>query len=509
MATDVTVTGYPGLVTIPFTTQQLAVLAQGAANAISNLPTSDTYFAPSVPTVPTVVGVHGIVLYGTGDTAPNVIGTANYASVVGGGDHITYTAVGRNQDIFFSGDSVGGNLLRDGSWFSQTYNIDAGGSSASIGTTIDARSGSATVNAHSGYLSVAAGAYGVVLNDITGNIPATIPSHITVGGGNVTVEGSGTNASTIDLAGGNFSIGNLGSGTRITFSGADTVSFASTAVAVSALALTNVPLQTGTGVVTDITTATGGERLLITGTNNASTYFIQPSGNNVLYFGTVSQTDWNGVPVASTGFTANNVTVGSSTGSQTVFGGGSASGGTLQAEYGGTSGNNLLVGAVSIFGGGSGDTLQAGAHTTYIQAASAGNATLIGSDLTGAAAETLVGNNNGDTFVFGTGNETLTGGTSVDQFVDINLHAQNTTVTITDFVTGSDKVDLASLVNTTAISSVVSDVVYGTGSSGYTLVTLSDGVTIKFAGYGAGVATPISASDFVNKPGTIQPGTIA
>lgn len=111
MAFNVTVVGANGTVTIPFTTDQLGTIAQSAGSAISNLPASDQYFDP--PGAVTTKA-HGIVLYHAG---ANVVGTAANASVLGGGtlpgagDHITYTAVGKNQGIYFSGDSIGGNLL--------------------------------------------------------------------------------------------------------------------------------------------------------------------------------------------------------------------------------------------------------------------------------------------------------------------------------------------------------------------------------------------------------------
>jgi hypothetical protein len=265
---------------------------------------------------------------------------------------------------------------------------------------------------------------------------------------------------------------------------------------------------------TDTITASGKTRVITGNTGDGTgTYFIQPKGNNVLYFGAVYGTAWNGAPVESEAgsFTATNVVVTVSSGSQTVFGGGASDGtGLLEAEHGGTKGKNLLVGAVSIYGGGKGDTLQAGAGTTYIKAASTGNATLIGGDANSAgnlADETLVGAATTDTFVFGSGNETLTGNGStvkghVDTFVDLNYTTVTASsgITITNFVHGIDKVDLFSLTNAKGTGATLTAL---TTADGNTTATLSDGVTITFAG-----VTNVGTSDFVTNVGKVQVGKI-
>ena len=437
------------------------------------------------------------------------------------------TAVGTS-DIIQSKIGIALNLadgsavtLQGSGWSQMTDTVTA------LGGSVYASSTDVLINqTGAGNLSIGAGSGGSVTVSTAASATETITSSCTsvfvdvangdtlslTGGGNFSLDGTGSDtinlgASTdVNLAGGTYFVGAAGKKSSITFSGADTVSFASTALAASVLGATATTLKSGTGTIVDKTTASG-KTLLITGTtgNSPSTYFIDPKNNNVLYFGTPAVTDWNGAPVESTDFTANNVIVSVSGGSQTVFGGGSSTGqGVLKAEYGGTSGKNFLVGAQSIFGGGGGDTLQAGAYTTYVQAASSGNSTLIGSDLAGAANETLVGNKSADTFIFGTGNETITAssvsGHGANRFVDINHLTSNTTITINDFVHGSnDKLVLASAGD----SSTTATVTNITDFASYSVVTLSDGVTIKFAG-----TNNISSTNIVTNGGHLQTGTI-
>lgn len=653
---DVSIHGAGVTVTIPFTTSENAHLAQLAAAGFAGLSTVNGTLFVDPPGAPTTTGATGLIISNPG---VSVTGTANNATVIAGGSNITYTSKGNNQKVFFSTSGVE-NLLKNGTALAHTtYYIDAGGSAATAGTTVNATLGAATVNAFSGYLDLLAGSGsfagsgGVLLHDQGGNVSihggnatiggsgsvtlaggnfnivpysadafatptlaATVPSLTAVGTANVIKSGIGINVSlasgaavslqgvgatpndsitalgsdsifvsganalvsqtgagnlsigsgttgqvtvntaasaletinyanktrplvvnvadgnnlsltgggsfllkgtgsdtievskstTVNLAGGSFAVTTAGAGGRITFSGADTVSFASSTLAASVLGATTVGLKSGAGNITDKTTATG-KTLLFTGTDtNTGTYFLVPTGKNVLYFGTVARTDWNGVPVESTGFTATNVVVSvAGAGSETVFGGGSADGGVLLKEYGGTSGSNLLVGALSIFGGGTGDTLQAGAYTTYIQAASTGTATLIGGDLT-AVGETLIGGGGANTFIFGTGNETIVGGKGVDQFEDIARQASGTTITITDFVHGTDKVDLFSVTNT-SLSGATADLTLSDGlvtvSGGNTYLRLSDGVTIQFVG-----DTNVTASDFVTAVGGVQVGKV-
>jgi len=392
-----------------------------------------------------------------------------------------------------------------------------------------------------GFVSVINAAAGATETIATSTVPG-VNANVSVTGGNFnlagnefTVTGSGNNTlnataaygvilnedagTTVNLAGGSFYVASAGPGAALTFSGADTVAFASTALAASVLGAQSATLQGGTGndIVDTITAA--GATYLITGTtqNPGNSYIINPgTTNNVLYFGTVYRTAWDGVPIESYAgsFSANNVVTWGEGGSQTVFGGGSAFNfGVVNTEDGGTSGNNLLVGARTIYGGGAGDTLQAGAFTTYIQASN-GNTTLIGGDgsfngiVNFAAANetlvgtTLVGSTAVDTFVFGTGNETITGGTGTNQFTDINRATGGTTITLTDFVSGPDKVDLFSPTNA-AGSGATANVSGQTNVAGDTFVQLSDGVTIRFAGISS-----VSASDFVTNVGTVQVGKV-
>ena len=353
--------------------------------------------------------------------------------------------------------------------------------------------------------------------NITGNRPtvnAAGADTLSFSGPNPAIVNAADGAS-LNLAGGQFYVSTAGAGAGVTFSGADTITFAAATDPVALLGAQAGSLLGGAGDANgNIFDTAGGGTFLITG-NDANTgfYIIDPGAtNNVLYLGTPYRTDALGTVVESyasaTDLTANNIVVWGGSGSQTVFGGGNAYNyGVAFAEYGGTAGNNLLVGGREIHGGGSGDTLQAGAFTTYIQAA-ASNTTLIGGNgsFNGsafpAADETLLGAGS-DTFMFGTGNETITGNGGTNQYIDLNQTAAGTTITITDFTSGTDHVDLFSLSNA-SLSGATANVSGQTQSdTGDTLVTLSDGVTIRFQGVAS-----VANSDFVTNVGGVQVGKI-
>lgn len=354
--------------------------------------------------------------------------------------------------------------------------------------------------------------------NITGNRPtvnATGADTVSFTGPNPAIVNQADGAS-LNLAGGQFYVSTAGAGAGVTFSGADTITFAAGTNPANLLAAQAGSLLGGAGDADgNIFDTAGGGTFLITG-NDANTgfYIIDPGAtNNVLYLGTPYRTDIHGTVIetyaSATDLIANNVVVWGGSGSQTVFGGGNAFGtGVAFAEYGGAAGNNLLVGAQEIHGGGEGDTLQAGAFTSYIQAAAAnttligGNGSFNGASTFAAADETLLGAG-GDTFVFGTGNASITGNGGANLYTDLNQTAAGTTITITDFTSGTDQVDLFSLSNA-SLSGATANVSGQTQSdTGDALVTLSDGVTIRFQGLGT-----VSSTDFVTNVGTVQVGKV-
>jgi Ca2+-binding RTX toxin-like protein len=138
--------------------------------------------------------------------------------------------------------------------------------------------------------------------------------------------------------------------------------------------------------------------------------------------------------------------------------------------------------------------------------ASTGNTTLIGGDPNTAGylgTESLVGGPAADTFIFGSGSETITGGGGANQFTDLNKQTAGTTISLTDFVSGgASKVDLFSLTNA-SLTGATANMSAQTHSGGDTFVILTDGVTIRFAG-----AANVAATDFVTNVGTVQVGKV-
>ena len=115
--------------------------------------------------------------------------------------------------------------------------------------------------------------------------------------------------------------------------------------------------------------------------------------------------------------------------------------------------------------GGDGDDNLGGQNGNDILIGSNGNDTLVGDDgdddLRGQNGnDTLIGSNGNDTLVGGNGMDNLTGGDGEDTFVYTNTDVGNENLdTITDFITGEDKVDLS------AVSALVSSSTFSTVSS--------------------------------------------
>ncbi len=294
------------------------------------------------------------------------------------------------------------------------------------------------------------------------------------GGGPVAVNNAGA---TDTLSGGYFVVENVGNNAALSLGANDTVVFAP-GVNVAA-ALGAATLAGGSSTVSAAGT------YLVTGTEPGSSLSL--GGSSEVFFGSPNAVDAFGFVTQSSavGLSNNAVSISGASGtSQTLFGAGNAFGYGVAREFSGgtnsTSGN-LLVGAATILGGGSNDTLVGGAFTQLIQTSFA-NSTLIGGTANSigyVANESLSGVGN-DTFIFGTGNETITGGTvsGGNTYIDLNQTAKNVTIALTDFQTASDKLELAFLGSNGAAASVTGSQAQG---SDY-LVSLSDGVTVRFVG---------------------------
>lgn len=236
--------------------------------------------------------------------------------------------------------------------------------------------------------------------------------------------------------------------------------------------------------------------LLLTSTT-PSNVVINPSGNVTI---------WGGLPDGKGGYApgsgAGLLTVNPGSGSVTLFGGNS--GGLI---FGGAGGHNVLTaGSYSVtapgggietstlVGGGNADTLVAGSTGDNLLVASFGNTSLIGigshvgdefilsqvglgANPSMIGADRAWGSTSSDNFTLGSGSATISGDGGADLYTDYGNHATqtNATVEITDFKLGVDFLNLAAPAGGTA-PSITGSTTDGTN----TLVSLSDGLTIKF-----------------------------
>jgi hypothetical protein len=311
--------------------------------------------------------------------------------------------------------------------------------------------------------------------------------------------------SDVTLGSGNFSIASAGAGADLTLGANDTINFAAGVNVANLLGATPTVLSAAPGGISGDTITTGGTWYL-DGSQPAAAYHViwAKATDNTIYFGAPYLTNAQGVvtqqinPGVGDALIDNNIVVYGGTGSQTLFGSGAAADyGVANQFWGGTAGDNLLVGAQTIVGGGAGDTLIAGPYTQSIRAA-AGNESLI----MGSGNETVDLASGNQTVDFGTGSGTIFGSGGTYSFVDLNQVTAGTTLNLSGFVSGPDKIDLFSttdLANTGATASVSAQ----THSGGNTYVTLSDNVTIAFVGVGS-----VSATDFVTNVGTVQVGKV-
>ena len=425
---------------------------------------------------------------------PNVVDTVNAAgsgtvAVSSVYDVIDQAGAG---NLFIHTENAGYTTLKAAAGATESVNY-----SGTEGLTIDLENNNITLNSGAGHGNLVINADGT---DTVNALGATGVQFLNLATG-----------SDLSLAGGAYSVLSAGSAARLNLGANDSVWFTSGSTASFDAGLLGA---TTIGLSSSGTDSFGAGTYLVDGTPPvvAGNHVVNLTGSAKIYFGTPFRTDGFGNVVESinpdvgNGLTAGNIVVHGGTGSQTLFGGGSAAKwGVVNELDGGTGGNNLLVGALTISGGGAGDTLVAGTYTQSI-VASTGNTTLVAgtanSGGVAAANETLVGNAGSDTFIFGTGAATMTGAAGADSFRDINLTTAGTTVAITDFTSGTDKVDLFSLTNA-AGSGATANVTGQTQTGGDTLVQLSDGVTVRFAG-----VTSVSSTDFVTNVGAVQVGKV-
>ncbi len=508
---DVTVVGLRGAaVTIPFTSQENYALAQAAAtNGVTSLSDSNKFEATGGSS--TITSALGIISNVNNTT---ITGTGSGATVLAGGSNVTYYAANGSQFVYFSADgnptnvSTGGgagsgNFLANNSSLASTqYFIDGGGTSSAPGTTVNAALGTATVNTFSGYVEVLGGSGTVQINN--GGASDTLVGNmfsVDVTQGANTINASGAIAAvvtvasgaTADLAGGYYLVENVGTNAVLSLGANDTVLFAPGVNVAAALGAKAVSVSGGSQALP------GDGTYLITGTQPAANDTL--SGSSEVFFGNPYAVDAFGYVTQTSGPepTGNDISIhGGAGSSQTLFGAGNAYGYGIGSQFfGGSNGNNLLVGAFTIVGGGTNDTLVGGAFTQSIKA-SAGNSTLIGgvaNTLGYVSDETLVGAGS-DTFIFGTGNETITGNGGTNTYIDLNQTAKNTTVTITDFNTSTDKLELSAFGTGAAASAGPL-----TASGSDTLLSLSDGVTIRFVGLAPGAFT---STDIQTVPGAVK-----
>lgn len=237
-----------------------------------------------------------------------------------------------------------------------------------------------------------------------------------------------------------------------------------------------------TNVATDVVKISGGSTAgtgvtittLDTDASTATSQTIQLSGSEKITISTLTS-DANSVLTASAMTAA--LTVSAVSAAATIIGGSgndTVTGSTFADLLRGEGGNDTLAtngGADTVFGGAGDDSVTGGTGTD----------TLNGDDgadyLTGAAAaDTISGGAGNDTIIGGAADDNLTGGAGNDIFTFENTGNGNDT--ITDFVHGTDKLDVSNTVAgaTNTVTSLISgaangvtltdDAVYLTGFTG-------------------------------------------
>jgi hypothetical protein len=437
----ITVYGAPGLEILGSTANVTIIdptIIDLAANGSSTntdsvtLTAADTLFSVAMR-----AGHETVVAQGGGS------GTINGGSVA---DLINLTADSGNilvvSDAAGGGEPAGSDTLYAGSGSTTIDNMSVGGGERDVG-----------------------GSGNLLVND------AGSADTISAGLGNATVNMAGTNAvmfgglGTLDInaaggAGATVAFG-LGGGTFISSAASsDALVFGGNgAVSVNASSTTNDTIVGGDGALT----VSAG------------------SATGLLVFGPVSGTGMDFIGGS------NSATVVGQSGHDTITGGT----GPLVAIAGPNETLSAAGGSAgtTLFGGANGDLTYTGSSGTLEFIAGSGNETLNGTGsstnntfwggLDSTAGNSLGGGTGNDGMIAGLGADTFTGGGGNNEYLFFNsimsvLGANGPHDVITDFLTGSNGVDLYGL----SVSGSAS-------SSGNTTVTLSDNTTIEFLGVGS------------------------
>jgi hypothetical protein len=381
----------------------------------------------------------------TGDAPAAVISTGPTTVIAGNvGTHYYFADGGSSNlgpvDVFAAGG--GQNWLWSGPQAGVEFILDGNGTTD--GNYVDVAEGASTVNMFSGKSTIWTGLAGsdtvqINLDGSDSSNPATADIFM---GLNHATPSLGGAAAPVSLTLGGDAVANL-----YTENGSLT-----TGVAVSATVtgVDNTFNDNGLGATISLN---NGE-LALTSQAQGGVDFINASGSVTIYGGQASGVDpMTGQPFLSSGTGVDSVQMSTGwSGSATIFAG-NASG----VFTGGSDGANSLVGG-------------------------SGNQTLIGSTGTngdnfavgytdGAGSTSVWGNDNGNTIQLGDHNATIHGGAGANVYIDTAADAAPGAIAeIQDFKVGTDTFALGAGVNETGSS------YDGTN----TLVTLSDGLTIKF-----------------------------
>lgn len=344
---------------------------------------------------------------------------------------------------------------------------DANGASASVANMISSGLNDGSITRTSAGSNPSTGA-GLVTLSVPGGQTALAPANLDVivasGGGSSTVVGSGGQSQLVLIDNTNvtfFSKG--GSGTVIVGDGNDLIG-------VPAVGGGNFTITLGAGQ--DTVTAFSGQNTIYAG-----------SGRELIGTGATNTLSANLIYVQSASVT---VTGGSGAGMDTIIGGtGSAL--IIEGSKSYTFNGNGQTGSVSTVGGTGSATVYAGSGSASIAGGTNGSNQLFGSQ--SAAPVTLTAGGNNDllvargtgptTLTAASGNETLQGGAGSDLFqVTLGRAAQ---VTIQGFVPG--QTDRVQILNGGSVSTAIASISSGSASPAGSVVTLTDGTKITFAGY--------------------------
>jgi len=345
-----------------------------------------------------------------GSGATDAFGTVTLNGAAAFGGAGTDSANFSGRDVFLQGNSGVDTLTISGSGFGTVF----GGMDNDVLTL--SGTGSSFLNGNMGSDSIVVSGSGD--NSVYGGADAD----------GITVSGGGANFVSGDLGGDTFSV--TGGGDNTVFGGDGSDSFT-----VSGAGSNFIHGNAGTDTIS------------VTGGGDNSIYGGQ--GNDAITLGTGS----NGDNFVSGDLGDDTITF-TSTGSTTVFGGDGADtitgAGTGAATINGNIGDDLITlngsGADTVGGGQGDDTIDATAGSgNKILSGDLGNDSIIG----GAGADTIIG---------GPGVDVLTGGAGNDRFDFTGIsNASTQGDVITDFTSGSDKIDFGSIAgNSVNFSSVTS-----------------------------------------------------